>query len=215
LPEEQIKLPIQDNVLAQDVRASLRVFGWVNAILDAAARRIGKDATHEAVMVLLILDRNGKLNSRELIQAYRSWSVALTSTTIGDTVRLAEGQLLRAGLITVGSVGETKASKLKDLDVQTLIGTVLEAGVQGIDQIRLTGKGQRIARRMHQTIDERFDEVRDTLGKRDKKLFKKLFEKSLPVPPRELPIDVPPPVPSLSPKRSQKLTMRRSPSVVA
>lgn len=88
-----------------DLIASLKIIRWLNATLDAAAKSVGKQAGRDAALTLLILDRNFKAKSgKKLLQSYRTWRGAHRSKAIDESLQVALGQLLRAGLVTVGKI---------------------------------------------------------------------------------------------------------------
>jgi hypothetical protein len=99
---------IKTNSARQDLSASLMTIGWLNGTLDAVAKCVDERASRDAALILLILHRNPKARSGEkLIQAFRAWRVARTSKAVEESFRVAMGQLLRSGLITVADIGLT------------------------------------------------------------------------------------------------------------
>lgn len=140
-----------------DLIASFKMIGWVNESLDAAAKHLGKQASRDAALTLLILYRNHKAKSgKKLLQSYRAWRGAHRSKAIDEALQVALGQLLRAGLVTVG-------------------------------KIRLTSEGQKRIELMRRVIDQRLGKLRKSLAPGERRVFDKLIKESLEDPPTKPP----------------------------
>lgn len=171
-----------NDVLKDDLRASFKVIGWLNDTLDAAAKLLGKQAGRDAVMALLILHKNPKArNGKKFLHLYRTWRAARGSEEIEESLRVALGQLLRAGLVTVGEIGGVAVSELEPDDLQVAIGKLLE-GLQGLRKIQLTNEGRKRIKLMRQTISQRLRGVRKDLTTDERRVFDKLIKRNLPNP---------------------------------
>jgi hypothetical protein len=175
---------LNDFVGSDDFRASLKLIGWINETLDAAAASLGKKGTREAVIALLILHKSGRsLSGKKLIQEYRSWSASPHSSAVEEGLQTAQGKLIRARLVEVGSIGSTVVSKLKTEDIEEIIGKILEKGVASLNKIRLTEAGHERTKAIRSTIEGRIEEVRKDLNPNDRKAFDDLIGATLPYPP--------------------------------
>jgi hypothetical protein len=178
----------QPDPVRLDLKASLRVISWLNETLDAAAKAAGKQINRDAALALLILHKNGDIDKgKKFLQIYRSWRVSPKSVAAEETLRVALGQLMLEGLVTVGRVNVTATGALKNSDVQMLIGDLLCSGLNSLRKLRLTPKAVEKVKAMRQTIDSRLDATRKSLTPGDRKLFDKVVQQSLPDPPAKLP----------------------------
>ena len=181
-----VKSPVIDTG-KEDLKASLKIVGWLNETLDAAAKRAGKQVSRDAALTLLILHKNDEAQSgKKLLQAYRSWRVSPKSMDVEESLRVALGHLIRIDLVTVGGVGDVAFSKLEPRDLQRIIGKLLEKGLQPIKKIRLTDQASTRIDMMRETIDQRLESVRHVLSARNRKVFDQLIKSSLPYPPAKL-----------------------------
>lgn len=171
-----------------DLIASFKMIGWVNESLDDAAKRIGKQASRDAALALLVLYKNHKAkNGKKFLQLYQAWRGAQKSTAIDESLQVALGQLLRAGLVTVGEIGGVALSKLEEDDIQRAIGKFLEKGLHSLRKIRLTSEGLKRIALIRQVIDQRLGDLRKDLSARNRRVFNKLIKDSLPYPPSKPP----------------------------
>ena len=169
----------------QDFRASLKILGWLNDTLDAAAECVGRWASRDAALGLLIIHREAKAkNGKKLLQLYETWSGAGNSRAAESSLQLALGQLLRAGLVTVGEIGGVEISTLrgKGKGLQVAIGKLLEKGLRSLRKVRLTKQGQRRIGLVRRKIGRRLEGLRKDLTPPEREVFDRLIKKSLPYP---------------------------------
>lgn len=167
----------------QDFRASLKILGWLNDTLDTAAECVGRWASRDAALALLILHREAKAkNGKKLLQLYETWSGAGNSKAAESSLQLALGQLLRAGLVTVGEIGGAEVSTLNGKGLQGAIGKLLEKGLRSLRKVRLTKQGQRRIGLVRRKIGRRLEGLRKDLTPPEREVFDRLIKKSLPYP---------------------------------
>lgn len=186
MPQQRrhLKQSLRVGEAGEDLRASLKIIGWLNDTLDAAAKCIGGRASRDAALVLLILHKNRKAKTgKKLLQLYLAWRGARRSIETEEPLRVGLGQLLGAGLVTAGEVDGIAVSKLKQDDIQGTIGVLLEKGLHPLRKIQLTSEAPKCVDLMRQTINQRQEAVLEGLTPHDRRVFEKLIEDSLPSPP--------------------------------
>jgi hypothetical protein len=177
-----------DETRKNDLKASLKMLGWLNDTLDVAATSAGKHVSRNAVLALLILHKNREAQrGRTFLQLYRAWRVAAKSTAVEESLRIALGQLILAGLVTVGKVGDIATSKFQERDLQRLIGTLLQSGLQPLRRVQLTDEAIERVDKIRETIDQRIEELRKDVTLHDRKIFDRMIKESLPYPPTKPP----------------------------
>jgi hypothetical protein len=145
-----------------DLRASLKVIGWLNGTLDAVAKSVGRQASRDAALALMILHRSHKaksgkkaVNGKKFLQSFRAWRSSPNSQMIEESWGVALAQLILGNLVTV--------------------------------RIQLTGNGIDRIEEMRETINRRLKTVRRDLSNHERQIFNTLIEESLPLPPPKLP----------------------------
>jgi len=167
----------------EDLRASLKIIGWLNETLDAAAKCVGRGASRDAALALLILHREGKAkNGKKLLQLYEIWSGAGSSKAAEPPLQLALGQLLHAGLVTVGEIGGVEVSKLRRKSLQGAIGKLLQGGLRSLRKVHLTKQGLRRIGLIRRKVGRRLEDLRKDLTPPERAVFDRLIKKSLPYP---------------------------------